>query len=259
MQAAAGSGVMPAMFYLSDISKSFGPLRAVAPLDLDIPAGRTTVLIGPSGCGKSTLLRLMNGLIAPDTGSVTFDGDAVTAATAPALRQRMGYVIQNGGLFPHLTARQNVTVMARHTGRPAADIEARLQKLTELTRFPRDALARYPAEISGGQRQRVSLMRALMLNPDALLLDEPLGALDPMVRYDLQTELAGIFRTLGKTVVLVTHDLFEAAHFADDIVLLRDGAVEQRGSMKALLSEPASPFVEKFVGAQRGLTEGPGL
>ncbi|MFT5489031.1 MAG: osmoprotectant transport system ATP-binding protein [Paracoccaceae bacterium] len=247
------------MFHLSDISKSFGSLRAVAPTDLDIPTGQTTVLIGPSGCGKSTLLRLMNGLVAPDTGSVTFDGDAVTAASATSLRRRMGYVIQQGGLFPHLTGQQNITVMAHHIGWPASDIEARLQTLTDLTRFPPDALTRYPSELSGGQRQRVSLMRALMLDPDALLLDEPLGALDPMVRYDLQTELADIFKSLGKTVVLVTHDLFEAAHFADDIVLLRDGAVEQRASMKMLLAEPASPFVEKFIGAQRGLTQAPGL
>ena len=168
----------------------------------------------------------------------------------------MGYVIQQGGLFPHMTARQNVSIMAHHTGWAAADIEARLQALTDLTRFPQDAMARYPAELSGGQRQRVSLMRALMLDPDALLLDEPLGALDAMVRFDLQTELAEIFETLGKTVVLVTHDLFEAAHFADDIVLLRDGAVEQRASMDVLLAAPASSFVKKFVGAQRGLTGG---
>lgn len=243
------------MFALSNISKSFGSVRAVAPTNLEIPAGRTTVLIGPSGCGKSTLLRLMNGLETPDSGSVTFDSEAVTAASAPSLRRRMGYVIQQGGLFPHMTARQNITVMARQTGWIAPDIEARLQVLADLTRFPQNGLARYPAELSGGQRQRVSLMRALMLDPDALLLDEPLGALDPMVRFDLQTELADIFATLGKTVIMVTHDLFEATHFADDIVLIRDGAVEQRGSMKALLAEPASPFVEKFVGAQRGLIQ----
>lgn len=250
---------MCSMFHLSDISKSFGKLRAVAPTDLDIPAGRTTVLIGPSGCGKSTLLRLMNGLVTPDTGRVTFDGEAVTTSSAPSLRRRMGYVIQQGGLFPHLTAEQNITVMARHTSWQANETNERLRTLTDLTRFPGNALARYPAELSGGQRQRVSLMRALMLDPDALLLDEPLGALDPMVRYDLQTELAEIFRTLGKTVVLVTHDLFEAAHFAEDIVLLRDGAIEQRASMTTLLAEPASPFVEKFVGAQRGLIQAPGL
>jgi osmoprotectant transport system ATP-binding protein len=158
-----------------------------------------------------------------------------------------------------MTARQNISVMACHTGWTVADTESRLQVLADLTRFPLDALARYPAELSGGQRQRVSLMRALMLDPDALLLDEPLGALDPMVRFDLQTELANIFKTLGKTAVLVTHDLFEAAHFASDIVLLRDGAVEQRASMDVLLSAPANTFVEKFVGAQRGLNGARGL
>lgn len=255
MHGRAGSAVMPGMFQLSNVSKSFGPVRALAPLDLDIPAGRATVLIGPSGCGKSTLLRLMNGLIAPDTGGVIFDGEAVTDGTALTLRRRMGYVIQDGGLFPHMTAARNITVMARHLGWDIVKLEARLNELTELTRFPRDALARYPAEISGGQRQRVSLMRALMLDPDALLLDEPLGALDPMVRYDLQSELRAIFETLGKTVVMVTHDLFEAAHFSTDIVLLRDGAIEQRGPMDRLLSSPASAFVEKFVRAQRGLAE----
>ena len=241
------------MFTLSNVSKSYGGTVALAPTDMDIPNGRTVVLIGPSGCGKSTLLRLMNGLIAPDTGSVVFDGVAVTAESALTLRRRMGYVIQEGGLFPHMTAAGNVTLMARQTGWAAGTIAARLDELTALTRFPAEALDRYPAELSGGQRQRVGLMRALMLDPDALLLDEPLGALDPMVRYDLQTELREIFRGLGKTVVMVTHDLSEAAYFADEIVLMRDGGLEQRGTMDDLLSSPATPFVEKFVRAQREL------
>ena len=247
-----------AMFQLTQVSKSFGAVRAVVPTDLDVPRSRTTVLIGPSGCGKSTLLRLMNGLIAPDCGKVEFDGDAVTAANALKLRRRMGYVIQAGGLFPHLTAKRNVSVMAHHLGWAEDRIDARLRELTDLTRFPADALDRYPTELSGGQRQRVGLMRALMLDPDALLLDEPLGALDPMVRYDLQTELREIFDTLGKTVVMVTHDLFEAGYFGEDIVLLRDGAIEQRGPMETLISAPATGFVEKFVNAQRGLTQAPG-
>lgn len=246
------------MFSLSQISKSFGAVRAVAPTDLEIPEHTTTVLIGPSGCGKSTLLRLMNGLIAPDNGTVTFDGETVTSDNALTLRQRMGYVIQAGGLFPHLSVARNITLMARHLGWAQHGIDARLRELTDLTRFPRDALTRYPDELSGGQRQRVCLMRALMLNPDALLLDEPLGALDPMVRFDLQTELREIFDTLNKTVVLVTHDLFEAAHFGDDIVLMRDGAIEQRAPMDILISAPASPFVERFVNAQRGLARGSG-
>lgn len=250
---------MATMFELTQVSKSFGATRAVAPTDMDIPKGRTTVLIGPSGCGKSTLLRLMNGLIAPDSDSVTFNGNRVSADDALKLRRRMGYVIQAGGLFPHLTANRNITVMADHLGWAEDRVQSRLRDLIDLTRFPADALIRYPAELSGGQRQRVSLMRALMLDPDALLLDEPLGALDPMVRFELQTELREIFTTLGKTVVMVTHDLFEAAHFGSDIVLMRDGAIEQRGPMDKLLSAPATPFVENFVGAQRGLTQVAGL
>jgi osmoprotectant transport system ATP-binding protein len=244
---------MRTMFRLSNVSKSFGAVTAVAPADIEIVTGRTTVLIGPSGCGKSTLLRLMNGLVAPDAGEVRFDGEAVQPDNALLLRRRMGYVIQEGGLFPHMTASRNVTVMARETRWPTDRTEARLQDLATLTRFPVEALARYPAELSGGQRQRVSLMRALMLDPQALLLDEPLGALDPMVRYDLQSELRDIFRTLGKTVVMVTHDLAEAAYFGDDIVLMREGRIEQRGPMTELLSAPENPFVEQFVRAQRGL------
>jgi osmoprotectant transport system ATP-binding protein len=210
------------------------------------------VLIGPSGCGKSTLLRLLIGLVEPDAGSIAFDGTPVVSDAARAVRLRTGYVIQDGGLFPHMTARGNLTLMARHLGWDRMRIDTRVRELTELTRFPADGLDRYPLELSGGQRQRVGLMRALMLNPDALLLDEPLGALDPLVRADLQTELRDIFRALGKTVVLVTHDLGEAAFFADRIALLRDGHIVQQGSAADLWHRPADPFVTRFVQAQRG-------
>lgn len=245
------------MFEIRHVDKSFGAVAAIRGLDLQIPAGGTTVLIGPSGCGKSTALRLLNGLIPPDTGTVFFGGEQVTRDSALRLRRRMGYVIQDGGLFPHLTAAANVSLMARHLGAragwDAARIDERLAALCTLTRFPAGALKRFPAALSGGQRQRVGLMRALMLDPDALLLDEPLGALDPMIRYDLQTDLRDIFDRLGKTVVLVTHDLGEAGYFGSDIVLLRDGAIEQRGTMESLLSAPANGFVERFVTAQRGM------
>jgi osmoprotectant transport system ATP-binding protein len=240
------------MFALREVSKVYAGRPALGPLSLEVPAGRTTVLIGPSGCGKSTLLRLLIGLVEPDAGEVAFDGKPVTAATARAVRLRVGYVIQDGGLFPHLTARGNVTLMARHLGRDRAATAARVAELAELTRFPADGLDRYPHELSGGQRQRVGLMRALMLDPDALLLDEPLGALDPLVRIDLQAELRDIFRALGKTVVLVTHDLGEAAFFADRVVLLRDGLVVQEGGPADLWHRPADPFVTRFVQAQRG-------
>jgi osmoprotectant transport system ATP-binding protein len=240
------------MFALGGVAKLFAGRPALGPLSLEIPAQRTTVLIGPSGCGKSTLLRLLIGLVEPDEGTVTFDGTPVTAATARAVRLRVGYVIQDGGLFPHLTARGNVTLMARHLGRSRGQIAARVTELTALTRFPADGLDRYPHQLSGGQRQRVGLMRALMLNPDALLLDEPLGALDPLVRADLQAELRDIFRALGKTVVLVTHDLGEAAFFAHTVVLLRDGQIVQQGTPADLWDRPADPFVVRFVQAQTG-------
>jgi osmoprotectant transport system ATP-binding protein len=240
------------MFDLRDVRKDYAGKPALGPLSLQLPAGQTTALIGPSGCGKSTLLRLLLGLVTPDAGQVLFDGTPVTPATARKVRLRVGYVIQDGGLFPHLTAGGNVTLMARHLGHDTATTADRVKELAALTRFPADGLNRYPHQLSGGQRQRVGLMRALMLNPDALLLDEPLGALDPLVRADLQTELRDIFRRLNKTVVLVTHDLGEAAYFADRVVLLNDGRVVQHGTPADLWHRPASAFVSRFVQAQRG-------
>jgi osmoprotectant transport system ATP-binding protein len=236
---------------LQGVSKAYDGQEALYATDLQIPDGRTTVLIGPSGCGKSTLIRLMIGLLRPDTGAVRFDHTEITAANVQALRRRMGYVVQDGGLFPHLTARGNVTLMADYLGWDRARIEARLVELTALTQFPADGLDRYPLQLSGGQRQRVSLMRALMLDPDVLLLDEPLGALDPIIRSELQTDLRRIFQSLRKTVVLVTHDLGEAAFFGDLIVLLRSGKIVQQGTLADLIHAPADPFVTRFINAQR--------
>ncbi|MFQ5473787.1 MAG: ATP-binding cassette domain-containing protein, partial [Dehalococcoidia bacterium] len=162
-------------------------------------------------------------------------------------------VIQDGGLFPHLTGRGNAALVARHLGWDTEQITARLDELVELTHFPADGLDRYPAQLSGGQRQRVSLMRALMLDPDVLLMDEPLGALDPMIRSNLQAELRTIYRTLGKTVVMVTHDLGEAGYFGDTIVLMREGRIVQVGPFGDLLNSPTEAFVTEFVNAQRTL------
>jgi osmoprotectant transport system ATP-binding protein len=167
------------------------------------------------------------------------------------LRHATGYVIQDGGLFPHLTVRDNVTLLARHLGRDSHDIDARVRELSSLVSIPDDALGRYPQQLSGGQRQRVGLMRALMLDPPLLLLDEPLGALDPVTRFELQTELKSIFERLGKTVVIVTHDMGEAAYFADEIVMMRDGRVIQRGTADDLLTRPADAYVSEFIRAQR--------
>jgi osmoprotectant transport system ATP-binding protein len=224
---------------------------ALAPLDLEIPAGTCVALIGPSGCGKSTLLRLVLGLLVPDRGTIELGGLEVGPATLRAVRERAGYVIQEGGLFPHLTAAGNVTLKARDLGWPEDKMRARLAELAELVHLPEALLARHPAELSGGQRQRVGLMRALMLEPAALLMDEPLGALDPMIRARLQTDLREIFRRLRKTVVFVTHDMAEAAYVADEIVLMREGHVVQRGSFRDLSDRPADPFVSAFLAAQR--------
>jgi osmoprotectant transport system ATP-binding protein len=242
---------MDPLVQLIGVSKKFGEATALHPSDLDFPAGLTTALIGPSGCGKSTLLRLIIALLKPDTGKVTFDGMEVTEASAQQVRRRVGYVIQEGGLFPHLTARANVLLLSRHLDRPVPKMEERLEELCALSQFPRNALDRYPAELSGGQRQRVSLMRALMLSPGVLLLDEPLGALDPLVRSSLQRDLKEIFKRLKQTAVLVTHDMGEAAYLADEIVLMNEGRIVQRGSAADLRDHPASEFVSEFINAQR--------
>jgi len=239
------------MLILSSVSKRYNDTIALAPTDLQVPAGETTVLIGPSGCGKSTLLRLIVGLIHPNTGNITLGGTKLEPTNLLDMRQRMGYVIQEGGLFPHLTVRDNVTVMARYLQRDADWIAHRLVDLAQLVRLPLNLMNRFPAELSGGQRQRVSLMRALMLDPELLLLDEPLGALDPMIRYELQQELKSIFAKLGKTVVMVTHDIAEAAFFGHTLMLMRDGQIMQTGPFKALARTPAEPFVTQFINAQR--------
>lgn len=234
------------------VSKTYGGLPALADVDLEVPSAETTVLIGPSGCGKSTLLRLAAGLIRPDRGRVWFEGAVLDPHQLRPARLRMGYMIQDGGLFPHLTVRDNVTLMARELNWPRERREPRLIELAELVHLPETMLARYPIELSGGQRQRVALMRALMLDPDLLLLDEPLGALDPMIRFELQRELKAIFARLGKTVLLVTHDLAEAVFFGHRLVLLRAGHIVQQAAPRRLLDQPAEPFVAEFVEAQRG-------
>ena len=247
----ARGATLAGMIDLAAASKLYGTSVALGPTDLHVERGKTTVLIGPSGSGKSTILRLMTGLIQPDGGRVLFRGEPITSENVLRVRRAMGYVIQEGGLFAHLTCEGNVRLMAHYLRWPAEKIQKRLAELTELVRLEAALLERYPPELSGGQRQRVSLMRALMLDPDVLLLDEPLGALDPMVRHDLQTDLRRIFQTLNKTVVLVTHDMGEAAFFGDLIVLLRDGRVVQRGTLTELLDRPANEFVVSFINAQR--------
>ena len=239
------------MLRLKNVSKKFEELQAVSSVDLNLWERETIVLVGPSGCGKSTLIRLAIGIIVPDEGEIYFKGELVTPENLMEIRRKIGYVIQEGGLFPHLTAIQNIRLVAEYLDWNPDKINSRIKDLTDLTHFPTDALERFPLQLSGGQRQRVSLMRALMLDPEVLLLDEPLGALDPMIRADLQEELKGIFKSLGKAVLLVTHDINEAGFFADEILLMKDGKVLQQGSIRELLDDPADDFVKKFINAQR--------
>ncbi len=238
---------------LKDISKSYKSTQALNKINLQIEDAKTTVLIGPSGCGKSTLIRIITGLIKSDTGEVLIDDEKLAEANLISIRRKMGYVIQDGGLFPHLTAKGNVTLLAKHIGWDEQKINNRVDELLALTKFPASGLDRFPAELSGGQQQRVSLMRALMLDPKILLLDEPLGALDPLIRYNLQNDLKEIFEKLHKTVLMVTHDINEAGFFGDKIVLMKQGEIIQEGSIEELVKNPSDKFVTEFIKAQRPL------
>ena len=246
---------MNALVHFRDVTKRFGDDFAIRDANLEIERGKITALIGPSGCGKSTILRLIVGLVTADTGEIQFDGEKIAAETIMKIRRRLGYVIQDGGLFPHLTTRHNLTLQPRLFRKRRDEIEKRIMELCELTKFPGSGLDRYPLELSGGQRQRVSLMRALMLSPELLLLDEPFAALDPLVRMNLQRDLKEICARLQQTVLLVTHDLAEAAFLGNEIALMSEGQIIQRGSIADLRAKPANEFVREFVSAQRGLVQ----
>jgi osmoprotectant transport system ATP-binding protein len=235
---------------LRDVSKRFGERLALDGVSIAVAAGTVHVLLGSSGSGKSTVLRLILGLVWPETGDVLVDGTRVTEATRGALVRRMGYVVQDGGLYPHLTAFHNVALPAQAQKWTSARIRERAAALGALVGLDEATLGRYPRELSGGQSQRVGLMRALMLDPPLLLLDEPLGALDPIVRSELQIQLGALFKTLGKTVVLVTHDIREAALLGTTITLMTDGRIVQQGSFADLAERPASSFVAQFLTAQ---------
>lgn len=243
------------MISFEGVSHRFDQVPVVQDIDLRVADDETVVLIGPSGCGKSTLLRLALGLLSADQGRILINDSHVHAGNVREIRHHAGYVIQTGGLFPHLTAKDNVTLAARYLRRDAKWIDARVATLADLVRLPHELLRRYPSELSGGQRQRISLMRALMLDPEVLLLDEPLGALDPMVRYELQSELRDLFARLKKSVLLVTHDLAEAAFFSRHLALMREGRIVQQGSYEELAGAPVEPFVTDFIKAQRGLRD----
>lgn len=227
---------------------------AVDGLDLAVPEGAICVLIGPSGCGKTTTMRMVNRLIEPSAGTIRVGGEDVTRIDPVRLRRRIGYVIQQVGLFPHMTIAQNVATVPALLGWPAARVRARIAEMLDLVGLePEKFLDRFPRHLSGGQRQRVGVARALAADPPVLLMDEPFGAVDPLVRGRLQGEFRAILRSLRKTVIFVTHDIDEAVRMGDLVGVMRDGRLVQLDTPAALLARPADAFVAEFVGADRAL------
>ncbi len=241
---------------LQGVTKSFpGSERpAVAPLDLTMNAGEITVLIGPSGCGKTTTLRMINRLVNPTDGVITIDGTDIREQSVTELRRSIGYVIQQIGLFPHRTIAQNIATVPKLLRWDKARITERVAELAELVGIDPAMLKRYPTELSGGQQQRVGVARALAADPPVLLMDEPFGAVDPIVRAHLQDELLALQSRVHKTIVLVTHDIDEAILLGDRVAVLNVGGIlEQLAAPDDLLAHPANEFVGSFVGSERGL------
>jgi osmoprotectant transport system ATP-binding protein len=243
------------MLELQNIYKTFEDRIVLTDVNLFVPKGATHALIGSSGSGKTTLLRITLGLIPFDKGYVKIDGQALLSFTQVEWADRIGYVPQDGGLFPHLSGINNVALVAKLRGWPKSRIEARVEELRKVVDLDAEILSRFPREMSGGQKQRVSIMRAAMMDPAVMLLDEPMAALDPLIRSSLQQELKSIFQRLGKTVLLVTHDLGEAVFLAEQITMLHEGKIMQSGTYRDLLRNPANPFVTQFINAQRTLPD----
>ncbi len=237
------------------VSKTYGPQGAVVDLSLLVPAGEICVLVGPSGCGKTTSLKMVNRLVEPSSGQVLIDGEDVMSVEVTQLRRRIGYVIQQIGLFPHQTVAENVGTVPRLMGWPKERIRRRIEELLELVGLdPARVRNRYPAQLSGGERQRVGVARAMAAEPPVMLMDEPFGAVDPIVRERLQNEFLRIHRTLHMTVLFVTHDIDEAIKMGTRVAVMQQGGhLAQYAPPTELLAHPASEFVSRFVGTDRGL------
>ena len=226
---------------------------AVDDFSLVLPAHKTTVFVGSSGCGKTTLLRMINRLIEPTSGEITIDGEPIQNRDPVRLRRGIGYVMQNAGLLPHFTVIDNVATVPRLNGTPRAEARRRALELLDIVGLDRALADRYPRQLSGGQQQRVGVARGLAADPNILLMDEPFGAVDPIVRSELQTETLRLQRDLDKTVVFVTHDIDEAFLLGDQVVILEKGAhIAQVGTPSEIIENPASDFVAEFVGVERG-------
>ena len=247
---------MPEPISLRNVTKRFpgASSPAVDDLSMEINEGETVVLVGPSGCGKTTTMRMINRLIEPTSGKILVGGRDVLEQDPVELRRGIGYVIQSIGLLPHRTVRQNMTTLPWLLGWDEKRIAKRVDELVTMLDLDADLLQRYPSELSGGQRQRVGVARALAANPSVMLMDEPFGAVDPIVRERLQDQFLEIQRQIRKTIVFVTHDIDEAIKMADRIAILNTGGViEQYASPEEILTSPANDFVRQFVGLERGL------
>ena len=238
---------------LRGVTKRYGDTLAVDQLSFTVPAGRICVLVGPSGCGKTTSLRMMNRLIEPTSGEILIDGQNVLHEDPVALRRRIGYVIQQVGLFPHETVAANIATVPQLLGWSRDRIRARVDELLALIGLDRNMKERYPAQLSGGERQRVGVARAMAAEPPLMLMDEPFGAVDPIVRNRLQDEFLNLQRTLGITVIFVTHDIDEAIKLGDRVAVMRTGKLVQYSPPAELLAHPADDFVAQFVGHDRAL------
>ncbi len=242
------------MIEFRDVTKRFPDgTVAVDQLSLVADAGRITVFVGPSGCGKTTSLRMVNRMIDPTSGTIMVNGTDVMRTNPAALRRRIGYVIQQAGLFPHRTVLDNIATVPLLLGWPKVKARQRALDLMELVGLPAELARRYPAQLSGGQQQRVGVARALAADPPVMLMDEPFSAVDPVVRENLQDELLRLQSELGKTILFVTHDIDEAVKLGDKVAVLRPGGVlAQYDEPGTLLARPADDFVEEFVGRDRG-------
>ncbi len=239
------------MVKFEKVSMAYGAHEVLKSLDLQIHEGQLVVVIGPSGCGKTTMLQLINRLIKPTGGRILVGGRDISEVDPVELRRGIGYVIQEIGLFPHMTIRQNIEVVPKLLGWDENRRRERTRELLKLVNMDEKYLTSYPSELSGGQQQRIGLLRALAVEPPIILMDEPFGALDPITRESLQDEIKNLQKKLKKTIVFVTHDMDEALKLADVIVLMKDGEVVQTASPKELLSDPANEFVEQFIGRHR--------
>ena len=229
------------------IVKSYNDRSVIRGLSLALPVNRTTAIVGESGSGKSTLLQLINGLIRPDSGAVRIQGEPLDYTRLPGIRRNMGYAVQGAGLFPHLTIRENVTLIARLAGWAPERITQRYRELLSLFRLSSELSERYPHSLSGGQAQRVALCRAMMLDPPLLLLDEPFSALDAITREAIYEEMLQLKHAGDRSVLLVTHDASEAARLAEHLVILEQGQVTQEGDFEHIKSNPANDYVENLL------------